>query len=111
MAGPPARTEIAAGLAVVIALGMFFFAIMSWHPFLFLGSVFVFIAGQQELAAVRHGEAMNQTAPRDVHTVDVLTWANQPPRSPGFNGFTWDNRARVWILWRNGRPIQAVAPQ
>jgi Zn-dependent protease len=103
-------TKIAADVATVFAVGMFLIALLGGHPFLMLGAVFVFFAGRQELAAVRYKDHLDQNGPLESRSVDDgelnITSA---PQYPGFSGFTWDHRARAWILWRNGRPVQAVS--
>jgi len=80
------------------------------NPLLILIGLFVFLLGQQELAMVRHkaryGEPQPELVQRPVeffYTVD----ASAVPTEPNYSGFTWDGRARVWVEWREGRPIHA----
>lgn len=80
------------------------------NPMLLLIGLFVFLLGQQELAMVRHkarfGEPEPERLQRPVeffYTVD----ASAVPAEPNYSGFTWDGRARVWVEWREGRPIHA----
>lgn len=79
-------------------------------PFLVLIAFFVFLMGQQELAMVRykarHPEIDGQLVQRPVEWYYQLDRSVQPPE-PHYSGFTWDQRASVWIEWRDGRPIQA----
>jgi Zn-dependent protease len=104
LAGPLGRvraTEIAAAAGVVMAVlfaaaGMFLLK----NPMLVVVAVFVFFAGQQELAAVRRREAVRRLAP-----IDVLPADDEPAQPLGFSGFVWDHRGRVWVLWQNGRPV------
>jgi Zn-dependent protease len=102
-------TELAATVGTVFAalfvLGGLF---VLGTPMLALVGVFVYFAGQQELAMVRH-QAYRRPAgdgPEPLTAVPadrVAPWAH--PAQPDFSGFTWDGRAGVWIEWRNGRPV------
>ncbi len=112
-------TEIAVGLSVIIAIGFF---VRSFFPgsslFLAVIAVFVFFAGQQELAAVRfrdmarrwadgqpvHPSAAQGPMPANGEIVDQTPPINQPD----FSGYTWDGQARLWIYWRNGRPVHTI---
>jgi Zn-dependent protease len=107
-------TEIAAavglGIAGLMGLGGLIALGFGGSPMLILVGMFVAFAGQAELAAVRY------RARRDVEPVDVLPAdpgdlpAVRPyfqPPEPNFSGFTWDRHARVWIEWRDGRPVHA----
>jgi hypothetical protein len=103
-------TEIAVGVAVVVAAGLFVYGLIAGHLFLTLGAVFVFFAGQQELAAVRYREMTRDTEPLEVVRAGDVSWLDRAgPQRPDFTGFTWDNRAGAWIVWRNGQPIQAIS--
>ena len=117
--GRLAATEFAAGLSVVMAVGFFLWGIYVSSFFLMLIAVFVFFAGQQELAAVRyremarqwttHGQfvppsAASNPGPMQGEIIDQTPPVNQP----GFSGYTWDGQARLWIYWRNGRPVHTI---
>ena len=105
-------TEIATHIAGVIAAIMFIVGAIYWHIFLMFGAVFVFLVGRAELAAVRWKDRAGRHDPREAYQVDVAGWSTQPtPATPGFTGFAWDERSRTWILWQNGRPVQAVSPE
>jgi Zn-dependent protease len=107
-------TEMAVGLGVLLA-GLF--AVRGLFPppapLLLIIAAFVFLAGQQELAVVRHRayqrqlEALGQLPFGLVNCVDP---AALPP-TLDFSGFTFDRRARVWIEWHQGRPVQACMMQ
>jgi Zn-dependent protease len=103
-------TEVAAGLSVLLAAGMGLLGIFQMtqttNPMLLVVSMFVLLAGQQELAAVRHRVAMRNAPPLNVLPAHVHLPAAVPPE-PGFSGFTWDRRAGFWIEWRDGRPVHA----
>ena len=52
----------------------------------------------EEAAAVWPSSSYTQTA-------DAANSYEAPP-APNFSGFRWDRRDRVWVLWRNGQPIE-----
>jgi Zn-dependent protease len=106
-------TEVAAGLGMVIAwllalagLG-FFQPHFSGSGMLVIVALFVFVAGQQELAVLRHRAAQAEAAllNRPVEWFYTLDPQTRPPE-PGYTGYSWDGRARIWIEWRDGRPVQ-----
>jgi Zn-dependent protease len=119
-------TEIAVKLGKVIAavfiVGGLFGLRIDWPvvfqmtPMLSLIGVFVLVVGQQELAMLRYHNARSSLGqvgqgpfvgkPEVVEPADV-PWVQ--PVEPGFSGFTWDTRARVWIEWRDGRPVGACS--
>ncbi len=111
-------TEFAAGLSAVMAIGIFMWGIYITSLFPMLIAAFVFFAGQQELAAVRfrdmarrwtdgqpvHPSAAQGPTPANGEIIDQTPPVNQP----GFSGYTWDGQARLWIYWRNGRPVHTI---
>ncbi len=103
-------TEWAAGIGAVLAvlLGILSWQ-QSWGGFLLpVLVVFVFFAGQQELAAVRAAEARRQAEPLDVMPVEGEVVDTLPaPTQAAFSGLIWDARLGAWVVWRNGRPIHA----
>lgn len=102
-------TEIAAGLSVIMAIGFFFWGLFH-SPFLLLIAIFIFFAGQQELAAVRFREMARQWAPQGAPPADAEIIDQAPPvNQPDFSGYTWDGQARLWIYWRNGRPVHTIS--
>jgi hypothetical protein len=80
----------------------------TFSPMLMLMGFFVFVAGQQELAAVRFKAAQHarDTATGPAFLEEVWPSGNEPAIDPGFSGFIWDGRARAWVLWQHGRPVQ-----
>lgn len=104
-------TEIAAQLGVVMAVGFFLYGIYSGAIFLTLIALFVYFAGQQELAAVRFRSAglSREAAPADVEIIEGQPPVNAAAPGSGFSGFTWDGQARLWVYWRNGRPIRTIS--
>lgn len=106
-------TEIAAGVATVIALllGLQGLGIIDVLPFgsslmLVVLAVVVYMLGQGELASVRRQESVRGWAREG--------WTDSPQdaRSNGdtFSGWTWDPVRRVWTEWRHGRVIREVSP-
>jgi hypothetical protein len=79
---------------------------------LMLLSVFVMMMGQRELFATRqrehqrHHEAL-EVLPADSDVIDVAAL----PMLPNYSGFTWDDRARSWVEWRDGRPVHKIQIQ
>lgn len=117
--GRLAATEVAAFLGMILAgllvfhpifslvLAVLFGGPLGFNPLLSLVGLFVFFAGQQELAVVRYLEGREE-GPLDV--LPVIPSAISPsaiPAEPAFTGFTWDRKAHVWIEWRLGQPIRA----
>ena len=96
-------TEIAAVVGVGMAVLMGVAALYFGYPMMILVAAFVFFAGRQELAAVRHQEAARAEEPVEVLPADE-EWGVERVRS-GFSGFTWDPYIRRWVEWRNGRPV------
>jgi Zn-dependent protease len=104
-------TTIAVQIGVAMAV-LFVIAGIFSSPTLTLVGVFVFFAGQQELAAVRYRHAHPSQEPLDVLPVqeEVYDWPSSAPRG-GFSGFTWDSGSGRWIEWRNGRPVHTISVQ
>jgi Zn-dependent protease len=108
-------TEIAAKLGIAMAVVFFVLGlgILEWPPampMLVLVAIFIYFAGQQELAAVRHRETNRWTEPLELHPAEPCQFSQQAGwAGPGFSGFTWDEKARLWIQWHNGRPIHTIS--
>jgi len=101
-------TTIAAqiGVAMAVVFGLIGLII---NPMLTLLGIFVFFAGQQELAAVRYRYGRRYSEPLDVLPAyeEELDWPK--PTRAGFSGFTWDSGSDRWIEWRNGRPVHSIS--
>ena len=98
-------------ICVVIAMAVVFGVVgLFINPMLPLVGLFVFFAGQQELAAVRYRYARRAHDPLEVLPAyeDELDWPTPAPRR-GFSGFTWDTGSERWIEWRNGRPVHTIS--
>jgi Zn-dependent protease len=89
-------TEVAAGIGVVMAL-LFAVAAFFVNPMLLVLAAFVFFAGRQELAALRRRYA----EPIDADVIEAEPVEPQPP----FSGVLWDRHLRMWVVWRDGRPV------
>ena len=107
--------QIGTAMAIVfgvLGLTSMFSRAESWfmNPMLAFIGLFVFFAGQQELAAVRYRHAFGHKEPLDVLPVDqdAYDWPTSSPRG-GFSGFTWDSGSGRWIEWRNGRPVHTIS--
>lgn len=112
-------TEAAALVGMVMAglIALWGFEVMrqTFNPLVMLVGLFVLVAGQQELFAVRYRDAQRRAAPIDVLPGDA-SWAPSlpplvlpvPPLSPpepNFSGFTWDRQLGAWIEWRAGQAV------
>jgi Zn-dependent protease len=95
-------TEVAAALAIVPAIGIGIAGVFL-NPVLAVLAVAVFLFGQLELAGLRAREAQRraEAARAGEVVLDVLPGTDEA----GFSGFVWDRRARVWVVWRDGRPV------
>jgi Zn-dependent protease len=102
-------TTIAAQIGVAMAV-LFGLIGLFVNPMLTLLGVFVFFAGQQELAAIRYRYARRSHDPLDVLPAyeEELDWPKAAPRG-GFSGFTWDTGSDQWVEWRNGRPVHTIS--
>ncbi len=93
-------TQIAAGLGSVLAV-VFFIAGLKVGVTMTLIGIFVYFAGQQELAAVVRRDQQRRWG-------GYTPWA-QPAEmfvgQGGFSGYTWDGQAGFWTEWRDGRPV------
>jgi Zn-dependent protease len=102
-------TEIAVGVGVVLAVGFLFVGLIQGWWVLALIGVFVYLSGQQELAAVRYQAMPRPEAPLEVWPIDDPMAVSQPQANPDFSGFLWDPRNAQWVVWRNGRPVNTIS--
>lgn len=121
--GQVRATEIAATIGAVMSMMFLVAAIYYTYATWVLLSSMVFLLGQQELALVRQREAMRTTLPWegqpcDDEVIDVNATsafadseglASSSGVHPDFSGFTWDSRSRLWVEWRNGRPVHTIS--
>jgi Zn-dependent protease len=115
--GTSIAAQIGVGMAVLLGMaGLPVFAnsklamIGFGNPMLVLIGLFVYFAGQQELAAVRYRYARRFDEPLEALPVyqEELDWP-KPVSRGGFSGFTWDSGSERWIEWRNGRPVHTIS--
>jgi len=100
-------TEVAAAIgslfAALFVVGGFYFG----HLTLALVGMFVFFAGRQERAFVRHQEHQRQWREWNGPTITVEPNGNQSSNLAGFSGLVWEPQRQVWVVWRDGRPVNA----
>jgi Zn-dependent protease len=102
MLGVVRATDIAGRVGLIVAMLLAVLGILAGNPMLVLVSLFVAFVGQQERLMVRYQEAQRQAAARTRQPVVT--------GSPGFSGFLWDARYRVWVRWVDGRPVAYYSP-
>ncbi len=95
---------------MVVGLGYLFYQnsrFFASNPMLLVVAAFVFLAGQQELMAIRQREAARHFPPVPLPMPELpLALETLPPNvGPDFSGVTWDARSGVGIQWRDGRPV------
>jgi len=103
-------TQIAAGLGGVLALAFFVlgvvgpvqvFGLALGGPMMMLVGMFVYFAGQQELAAVMRRDQQRRWGGYTPWVQPAEVFVGQS----GFSGYSWDGQSRAWTVWRDGRPI------
>ena len=102
MLGVVRATDIAGRVGLIVAMLLAVLGILAGNPMLVLVSLFVAFVGQQERLMVRYQAAQRQAAARTRQPVVT--------GSPGFSGFLWDARDRVWVRWVDGRPVAYYSP-
>jgi Zn-dependent protease len=99
-------TEVAAAVGTAFCIVFAVCGLFGTPMLLFIG-LFMYLAGRQELAAVRYSERLRHAEPIDVLPGDHGIADVLPAHEEGaFSGFTWDKGAQMWVLWRNGKPIR-----
>lgn len=112
-------TEVATTLGMVVAFllgllpvfGPMLHPDFQPSPMLIVVAGFVFFAGQQELAQVRQRAEARRLAANlpEMPIHSHLTPLTEPP-STDFSGFTWDDKNRLWVVWRDGRVVATFTP-
>jgi Zn-dependent protease len=103
-------TEIAANIGALLALMLAGLALLTWTPMLLLLAAFVFLAGRQELMALRYKEMVKTMPPQDAGQADNND-VNPVPQTAipdRFTGILWDGQARVWVVWKDGQPVGTI---
>jgi len=94
-------TEIAAAVGVGMAVLIGLLVFVTYNPLILLVALFLIYAGRQEVLYVRRqAEQARWAVPEEASDGYDL------PPAPDFSGFRWDRHYQVWVLWRNGRPIE-----
>lgn len=107
-------TEISA-LVTTVAAGLLLAAAIFWlrSPLLGATAFLLFLGAQEDLGTTRYFDRLRHPADhRRPSALVALTEVVTPdcqPDEPNFTGFTWNARARLWIEWRDGRPVSANA--
>ena len=97
-------TEIAANVGACFSV-LFAVLGLKYGFSLVLIGMFAFLAGQQELAAVRYQEWRRRAAPLDVMPADAELLDVIPvPLDESVS--VRDNQAGAWVIYRNGRPVR-----
>lgn len=103
-------TQIAARVGAMMSLLFLIVGAVTGGLGLIVLAVFVYFVGQQELFTVTMREARRAEEPLDVVAVDEER-VDMPmdAQHENYSGFTWDGKARLWVEWRNGRPIHTIS--
>jgi Zn-dependent protease len=111
--GQVRATQIASGISIPFALLIAAWGLYYNNPITIVVAAFVVIAGRSELAAIRLRDAQRQSrafgTPEPVAGPRPLTLSAEAPApaelNAAFSGYTWHRDFRVWVLWREGRPV------
>jgi Zn-dependent protease len=96
-------TEVAAAVGLVLAVLLAIGGVLLGVPSLVIISVFVAIAGQLELHALRQREAQRRL--ESVVVDEGTPPVQEPVGAVRFTGFAWDRENQVWVRWVDGRPV------
>lgn len=109
-------TETCAILSTLGA-GLLIIAAIAWlkSPLVGITGVLLYFGAQQELgtarffSAMRHAEIDRTRKPTMMVPLEQVITPGCLPCEPHYNGFTWNEDARLWIEWRDGQPVSANA--
>jgi Zn-dependent protease len=112
-------TEVVAGLST-LGTGCLLIVAFTWLRFPFAGivAILIYLAAQDDLDTTRYFASLSDPPEDRPHSpltpatfipIDELLTPDCRPDEAGFTGFTWNARARLWIEWRDGRPVSANA--
>ncbi len=110
--GRQRSTLITGSLGTFLAL-LFMIIDLIWIQNGLLGalSIFLFIMNQHEIlvanqfAEVRKPPIVGKGRPISMVSIEKIFDPDSKPIEPNFNGFTWNERTRIWIEWKNGEPV------
>lgn len=102
-------STLGAGLLLIVAI--------AWlkSPLVGLTGVLLYFGAQQELGtsrfffSLRHAEIDPVRKPTMMVPLEQIVTPECRPSEPDYNGFTWNEEARLWIEWRDGQPVGANA--
>src|SRR5262249_18316034 len=101
-------TEVAAALGGLFALLFGLGGLLTFNPMLILIGLFAYLAGRQELAAVRYQEEIRHAEPLDVVPTDTeILDAIPATLGEHFTGSVFDHQTGMCVIWRHGRPVHA----
>jgi Zn-dependent protease len=99
-------TQVAVLVGSVGAFGLAVIGIFSGIPQMpFIAVLLAFVA-QMELWMVKRQEEMRGRFWIESHRLDVQQADMLEPPEPGFSGYRWEPRAKLWVEWRDGRAIR-----
>jgi Zn-dependent protease len=98
-------TKIAAGLGAGFALLFGLAGAFSGQILLVLVAAFVYFVGKRELANVQHDELLRQIPAVEVFQSEMEIPNTAKAAGPKSGTLTWEESARVWVFWENGRPV------
>lgn len=109
-------TETCAILSTLGA-GLLLITAIAWlkSPLVGVTGVLLYFGAQQELGTsrfffnLRHAEIDPVRKPTMMVPLDQIITPACRPSDPDYNGFTWNEEARLWIEWRDGQPVGANA--
>ena len=102
-------STLGAGLLLIVAI--------AWlkSPLVGITGVLLYFGAQQELGTTRFFSGLRQAEddpsrkPTMLVPLDQIITPGCRPNEPDYNGFTWNEEARLWIEWRDGQPVGANA--
>jgi len=109
-------TETAAILSTFGA-GLLLIVAVAWlkSPLVGLTGVLLYFGAQQDLGTTRFFSGLRHAGddparkPTMMVPLDQIVTPECRPNEPDYNGFTWNEEARLWIEWRDGQPVGANA--
>jgi Zn-dependent protease len=107
--GQLVATEVATKIGFVMAILFVWAGVATNNVMLILISIVIYILGQQELAVLRMRAAREQISAEGWPVRQGTVDSSAAPPEKDYTGFTFDQRNRVWVLWRAGRPVDGCA--